>query len=97
MFDTTKKNGHDIFLTGEIAFFSKTSVFNNPLGVTEISLNLNIKGQKFTWSPTNCPLRIVKFDKRKRIRHCFFFIGNIAFFSETCVFSNILGVAEMVL
>ena len=38
MFDTTKKNGHDIFFTGKIAFFSKNCVFNNLLGVTEMIL-----------------------------------------------------------
>ena len=38
MFDTTRKKGHDVFLTGKVAFFSKICVFSNLLGVTEMIL-----------------------------------------------------------
>ena len=60
-------------------------------------LYLHNKGQKLSWSPTKCPLRFVKLEKTKRIGRYFFLMGNIAFFSEIWVFSNLLGVAETIL
>ena len=35
--------------------------------------------------------------EREKMVTSFFFMGDTAFFSEICVFSNILGVAEMIL
>ena len=62
-----------------------------------MTLKLHNNGQNFSWSPTNCPLRFVKLEKTKWNGRYFFFMGNIAFFSEICVFSNLLGVAGTIL
>ena len=87
-----EKIGHKIFFTGKVAFLFKNLCFQQPLMCYRNDL---ISSTVIARIPVE-PLQIVLLTLlhsiiRENVGHNVFFIGNIAFFSELCVFNNLLG------
>ena len=67
MLDKTRKLGQKIFSIERLPFFSKSCVFNNFLGVTEV-LQLHKQCQNTSTTLKNCSQRFGIFDKRRKNR-----------------------------
>ena len=96
--DNTRRNGQLIFFTGKIAFLFKNLCFQQPLKCHRNDLTTSTV---FFRIPV-ATLQVVHLGlshsiTRETIGQNLFFAGKFAFFSKHCVFSNLLGVKQLML